>query len=610
MSIHRYMLAWAKDAPDTGLEDLRTKIAGLGLAPIMDRPRILLAVSPETPRLSGGPITAIGRLFERDHADRLRGLPDDVVRMAGPGTGATFAHRFWGGYVGCVFGDQDHALHLFRDPSGAMPCYYARTGQRILVASHLDLLWHVYGRVTLDRDAVIRRLLMMPYRDRRTCLREVHELLPGDEIAWFGDRTIISRAWAPWDFARKEERWRERRDAVTACRRAVSTAVGAWGREIGRPLLYLSGGLDSSIVAATLHRAGVDFEAVTVATHDPAGDERGYARLVAERLGIRLHETFFDAESIDLQRSTAAHLPRPVARAFNQEADRIGTEIAAAAGTSGFINGGGGDNVFCHLRSVAPLIDILRTAGPGRHAWQTLIGLSRLTHTDIGTVIRHLATRLAERRVAYRWAIDTALLSPAVAMDARVDVDHPWLAPPADVLPGSTAHVALLVAIQNFLEGHDRELVAPVVAPLVAQPVVEASLRTPSWMWISSDGRDRSVAREAFADLLPSRIIQRRSKATPDPVSVEVVERRRPLVLAMLLDGRLAADGVLDKGLIEQMLRGEAPLRASDYARLLALCDVEAWIAAIGRFTEADPVDGGVWRSTGSDAFIASHERY
>ncbi|MCP2835015.1 asparagine synthase-related protein, partial [Salmonella enterica] len=66
--------------------------------------------------------------------------------------------------------------------------------------------------------------------------------------------------------------------------------VSAQLADAQHPLLQLSGGLDSSILAAVLHEMGTPFRAVTLATRDAEGDERRFARAVAGHLGIPLEE--------------------------------------------------------------------------------------------------------------------------------------------------------------------------------------------------------------------------------------------------------------------------------------------------------------------------------
>src|SRR3546814_12255836 len=87
-------------------------------------------------------------------------------------------------------------------------------------------------------------------------------------------------------------------------------------------LLLLSGGVDSSIVAACLAHAGCAFDCLTLVTANPSGDERSYARLAAESVGAALVARMREVSRIDLTRSAAAHFARPVGRSVGEESRR------------------------------------------------------------------------------------------------------------------------------------------------------------------------------------------------------------------------------------------------------------------------------------------------
>ena len=116
----------------------------------------------------------------------------------------------------------------------------------------------------------------------------------------------------------------------------------------------LSGGIDSSILAASLSTLGCPYVGLNLASIGTIGDERNYARSVTAHLGVPLIETRWNVAAVDVSRSDARHLPNPLARSFMQ-----GTceRLAAAVDASGAdltLDGGGGDNMFFSLRSVAP----------------------------------------------------------------------------------------------------------------------------------------------------------------------------------------------------------------------------------------------------------------
>ena len=145
--------------------------------------------------------------------------------------------------------------------------------------------------------------------------------------------------------------------------------------------------IDSSIVAASLANGRTPFSLATFTTRDPLGDEREYAEAVADTVRHPLHEAMREVGRIDPDRSTAARMPRPSGRLFEQESARIASEIAARVGARAIVTGGGGDNVFCSLQSAAPVADRLLAEGPGRGTFETAREIGRFASASLPAVV-------------------------------------------------------------------------------------------------------------------------------------------------------------------------------------------------------------------------------
>lgn len=112
--------------------------------------------------------------------------------------------------------------------------------------------------------------------------------------------------------------------------------------------------------------------------------------------------------------------------------------------------------------------------------------------------------------------------------------------------------------------------------PLLSQPIVETCLSIPSWQW-RAGGRDRAVARAAFANSLPAMVLDRKVKGTPDPFCGAIIRHKRQELRERLLDGQLAAHGLVDSGAIEDALRADRATSSAENVRLLELVNAEAW---------------------------------
>jgi len=547
----------------------------------IDLPNLQLLTSIGAPvrMLGRGRGAVLGPLFSRESAQRVGILGGQWEATIDASRGGALTRDFWGDYVALIHDADSGETHVLRAPFGSLPCLIVRQGEDVLLASDLDLLtlggWKSTG---IAWDQLVLHLANRDIRNQQTCLLGVDELRGGERASIRGSTVTLEQLWSPWDHAGRHRWESERADFVDAVRGAVSLGISASTATADHPLLMLSGGLDSSIVAASLAASGLQFDCLNLASTGGIGDERHHARVVADALGVPLTEALWCLDHVDVTHSDAARMPRPSARSFMQETDRLVREAAAAVGADLIIDGGGGDNVFCSLQSVAPVADAILYGGDLREAWASAATVAELAQSSIATVLTRAIQRACRRSPRYRWPRDTRFLTDVASNSVRLTTDHPWLEPPEGAEPGTAAHIALLAAAQSWAEGFDPMTPLAHASPLASQPVVETCLGAPSWWWFR-DGRNRAVAREAFADCLPAETVRRSSKGSPDSFIAELFERNRPAIQAMLLDGHLCAQGLLDLKALGPVLDDPRPVHGGDYRRVMRLVDTEAWAA-------------------------------
>lgn len=154
---------------------------------------------------------------------------------------------------------------------------------------------------------------------------------------------------------------------------------------------------------------------------------------------------------------------------------------------------------------------------------------------------------------------------------------HPWLDPPSGTPLGKAAHVSALARAQVALDSTMGPGWPPSVQPLLSQPVTELCLSIPSWRWIAG-GRNRSVARMAFASSLPETLLNRRTKGGPDAFSIEALESNRGQISEMLGDGVLARNRLIQPGRVSAALGGDRAIQPPTNIHLIRLIAAEAWV--------------------------------
>jgi asparagine synthase (glutamine-hydrolysing) len=552
------------------------RILGPSFRRVLDTAGAMVLVSANTSSIPLEPAgVIIGTLRTMGVTGPLGELSRGAAEAVQASRGQHLTDRYWGGYVAILEGQEGGGVDVIRAPLGGLPCFYVTMGNVVFLASDLATLVDAGVYVPrLDVAALVRQLAASDVRRHETCLGGLSEVRGGERLT-IDEGQSRATLWSPWTFAARGRQMTNIDAAPTRGRAAARYSVAEQVRARGTSLLMLSGGLDSSVVAACLAHGSLDFAGVTFVTDNPAGDERRFARAVTDCFDVRLFEARLTVTGVDLTISAAAHLPRPTARSFEQCIVRLIAAAAAEVGASVIVNGGGGDNVFCSLQSAAPLADCLLDSSGKGHFWRIARALGEFTQASVWKVARSAWLRARSGRL-YRRDPDLSYLMPDSAGDASTALQHPWLAAPTGAYPGKSAQVALLIGAQGLAEDHDPLALLPSSPVLVSQPLIETCLRIPSWRWFER-GCNRAAARHAFADVLPPQIAWRRTKATPDSFLIQILEANRALVRSMLLDGLLAGLGVIDRATVAATLDDPRLVQGHGFARIMQLVDAEVW---------------------------------
>jgi len=541
---------------------------------VFDAEDVVIFASPETKLLSlkeeRGLV--IGRLYRGIcPSEAVEAMTLSESRHAAWSRGKALLEGKWGGFV--AFLRDENMVVALRDPSGSVPAYFCESGGIQLYFSNAELL----RDLKLDQAAVdeqfLHQWLTYPFlRTARTGLSDRFELLPGTARSSSGGAASVSTLWSPWRAAAAE---RQIRDFDEAARRVREVALGTVAVQLAgveAPVLELSGGLDSSIVAACLNQAGLRFKAANFVTQSADGDERDYARMVASALDLELAE--LPEEPANLALSPPKRLSfRPSLSPVLQPLHRALSRYAQAVGSTDFVTGAGGDNVFCYLTTTAPVLDAARSLGLSA-AFPTVRDVATLGDCTLWKAAGFAIRKSFRAKKRPLWKRDGRFLTPG-ALAAEPD-PHPWLERPDQVLPGTIEHIESLVLIQHFLDPEYASGEA-LHHPLLNTPLIELCLAIPTWLWVRG-GRNRAVARAAFADLLPAPIIRRRTKGRLESMCARAYDGSRSKLADLLIEGELAKRGLLDRAVLEAYLRIPGRPPDDSYFRIFDLVSLELWL--------------------------------
>lgn len=291
--------------------------------------------------------------------------------------------RIRGMYAFGLWDEALQALYLARDPFGKKPLYYTTLGNRIAFASTLNALLGFFDKTPeVNLQAVDDYLTYLAVPGETCIFQGTKKLLPGHYAVFQHGQLAVRKYWH-LSFANQLK---------ISEHEAIEELDGLLRRAVKRRLIgdvpigaFLSGGVDSSLVAALMARESAGpITTLTMGFADERFDERPFARLVSDIYQTHHHERI-------LHRDMWSALPRILHQFGEPFADSSALPTFAVAEfakqhVTVVLNGDGGDELFAGY--TRPLVEAM--------AWKYRRMLPEFIRKPIGRAA-HMRTQLRPR---------------------------------------------------------------------------------------------------------------------------------------------------------------------------------------------------------------------
>ncbi|MFN8607277.1 MAG: asparagine synthase (glutamine-hydrolyzing) [Vulcanimicrobiota bacterium] len=198
--------------------------------------------------------------------------------------GLGFVHHLRGEFAILLYDSELSRLVAVRDPFGIKPLCYARHDQEWWFASKARALWAAGLPRGWCEEAFWQAASTQYTLPDQTLFRGIKQVPPGFLAVLQDGRLELSRYWNPAQKVSDPAEFLDRLDSAVADRLAEGMPVA----------LQLSGGVDSSAVAALAARRRSDLRAFTVSFDQASHDEYALAAEVARRCGLELERVDLD----------------------------------------------------------------------------------------------------------------------------------------------------------------------------------------------------------------------------------------------------------------------------------------------------------------------------
>ena len=529
-------------------------------------------------------------LSTRSDTETIVHLYEDYGRQCVRHLRGMFAFALWD--------ERRRRLLLARDRLGIKPLYFYRDAQRLVFGSEIKaLLAHPGVAAELDRCLVPELLALGYLTGKATLFRGIESLLPGHTASIGEDGKLdVEEYWNLPDVGLEERRpqsyyvegYRELLEQCVASHLMSDVPLG----------VFLSGGLDSSTIAAMTKRlVGGPVETFSVGYEAPES-ELSYAREVADYLGTVHHEVRIGSEEFfGALPALIWHEDKPLA--FPASIPLYYVALLARQHVTVVLSGEGSDETLggytrypisawnnrfdrVYRRTIpAGMRRMIRSAVAGSN-WLDAGVRRHLEHTFLG---RDMSNWPA-------WYFEDFYMAGSAAEQAALL--HADLRPHAcETLAGSLAYwreatgdsiqrllyTDIKTYLVDLLMKQDRMSMAASVesrVPFLDHELVEFAMRIPSYHNVRGLAGKR-VLKKAVEDLLPRSIIYRRKMGFPTPLRSWLQGPELDRVEPLMLSERCHERGLYDRNALRRMFGDHRNLRRDHTVTIWRLLNLELW---------------------------------
>jgi asparagine synthase (glutamine-hydrolysing) len=540
--------------------------------------------------------------------ETLRGL-GHVFRTDSDTECIVHAYETWGvdcfthlrGMFGIAIVDErQRRVVLARDRLGKKPLYWTRLPDgRVAFASELKCLLAVPGfDRTLSEESVSAYFTLGYVPTPGSIFRSTRKLSPGHALVLDGREALERPYWSldtdrtiEGDDTEFVDRLHAELDEAVRIRLRSDVPFGA----------FLSGGLDSSVVAALMARnLRMPVKTFTIGFKEAAFSEIDDARAIARHIGAEHHELVVEPDAVELLPQLAWHLDEPFA-----DSSSIPTYLVsklAAGHVKMVLSGDGGDEMFGGYSRYLRYASLRRMADAAGGLGQPLMRLGgTLLPGARGWRLRRIAERAALpfprdyiAMVALSGRDDLAgMLRPDLVPDDPQGIiadRFPVPRDPSDPLGALCAGDIGSYLLDDVLVKVDRMSMAASIearAPLLDHRIAEFAAGLPSRVKVR-DGRGKWILREVARRLLPAASLDKPKQGFAIPLSQWLRGPLRPMASDLLNSTRFRQRGLFDAAGASRMLDAHLSGAADHGEHLWLLLSFECWAA---RFLDGDVSD-------------------
>lgn len=511
--------------------------------------------------------------------------------------GASCVDLFRGMFSFGIWDKPKQTLFCARDRMGIKPFYYFWNGPLFVFASEVKaLLRHPAIHAELEGTVLPEYLALGYINSDKTMFRNIRKLMPGHSLTvGVRDGGLSVEVRRYWDVPRQSASATDGRELIEECRGRLEENTRMRMMSDVPLGVFLSGGLDSSTLAALMQRMSPNpIKTFSVGYENPAYSELTYAQRVASVLGTD-HRTV----TIDRDQFFAA-LPRVIwhedePAVFSSSVPLYFVSKLASEHVKVVLGGEGSDELFGGYERYSyygPNASLAKAYGLLPAAFRTAVTKSigttalisgdlrrKLQHTFVGRENTFESLQLENFYAAFGRSEIGELRREHKDVNAPFDsVLGFWLAREGCSTLDRLLYTDQKTYLTELLMRQDQMSMAWSVesrVPFLDHTFVEFAMSIPDRFKIRG-GERKYVLKRAAEGLLPPEIIRRKKMGFATPLRLWFENPTEPMVAKLTArDGFLSS--ILDVGRIRTLLKNHGDGKEDATDRIWRLLNLQMW---------------------------------
>jgi asparagine synthase (glutamine-hydrolysing) len=510
--------------------------------------------------------------------------------------GPACVERFRGMFAFALWDAERRTLFCARDRLGIKPFYYFSNKRIFAFASEIKaLLEHPEIAPALEEKLLAEYLVFGYSSGDETMFRGIRKLMPGHTLLLNAETGSIEtrRYWdvpEPGDETKSDSEWIE--ECRTRLEEAVRTRLMS-----DVPLgMFLSGGVDSSAIAALMKRMRSEpVKTFAVGYREQAYSELAYARQVSDSIGTDHHEItigmddFFNAlPHLVWQEDEPIAWPSSVSLYFvSQLASEHVKVVLTGEGSDELF---GGYQRYQHYLFNRRWANAYRIVPAGlRREVRKLIKGSRLLSADLRRRLQH--TFLGREGTVESLQLDnfygafSGVERRSMLTNGLAKAENPYATYMSywKSRRGSTLEQMLYADQKTYLvellmKQDQMSMAASIESrvPFLDHPFVEFAARVPDHLKIRN-GVGKYIVKRAVEDILPHDIIYRKKMGFPTPLRQWLLDDRAEPLFALLVDRKKFLGEYVDLGYVRNLIERHRSGTEDATDRLWRLLNLQLW---------------------------------